>query len=281
MGNLSRRVAASPFARVAALPGRARTVATYDAKVLGRSTRWLVRSREHTNFTYDLTVRNREHLAWWVARVANVEDIEEVRGFMRELNDDADLKAHIHQATMRSDRRGLADRDVRFGRRVGWYALTRALQPEHIVETGTDKGLGSCVFAAALLRNGHGRVTTVDVNPDSGYLVTGRYADVVDRVFGDSINVLRSGATPVDLFLHDSLHTYEHETGELAAVAPRLSHGALVLSDNAHLSDALLVWAGQNGRQFSFFQEEPSSHWYPGDGIGAASSAEPERSIGA
>jgi hypothetical protein len=249
-------------------------VAAYDAKVLGRSTRWLVRSREHTNFTYDLTARNREHLAWWVARVANVEDIEQVRGFMRELDDDADLKAHIRQTTMRSDRRGLADRDVKYGRRVGWYALTRALQPEHIVETGTDKGLGSCVFAAALLRNGHGRVTTVDTNPDSGYLVTGKYAGVVDRVIGDSIDVLGSGATPVDLFLHDSLHTYEHETGELTAVASHLSSGALVLSDNAHLSDALLVWAGQTGRRFSFFREEPCSHWYPGDGIGAASNVE-------
>jgi len=249
-------------------------VASYDSKVLGRSTRWLVRSREHTNFTYDLTARNREHLAWWVADVARVEDIDKVRGFMRELDDDAELKAHIRQATMRSDRRGLADRDVRFGRRVGWYALARALQPEHIVETGTDKGLGSCVFAAALLRNGHGRVTTVDVNPDSGYLVTGQYEDVVDRVIGDSIDVLRSGVTPVDLFLHDSWHTFEHESGELAAVAARLSHGALVLSDNAHESDALQVWAERSGRRFTFFREEPSGHWWPGDGIGAAIGAE-------
>lgn len=148
--------------------------------------------------------------------------------------------------------------------------LTRALQPDHIVETGTDKGLGSCVFAAALLRNGHGRLTTVDVNPDSGYLITGRYAGVVDRVMGDSIDVLRSGETPVDLFLHDSLHTFQHESGELAAVAPRLSPDALVLSDNAHESDALLVWAERSGRRFTFFREEPSGHWWPGDGIGAA-----------
>jgi hypothetical protein len=114
----------------------------------------------------------------------------------------------------------------------------------------------------------------VDVNPDSGYLITGRYASVVDRVMGDSIDVLRSGSTPVDLFLHDSLHTFEHESGELAAVAPRLSHGALVLSDNAHESDALLRWAERSGRRFTFFREEPSDHWWPGDGIGAASDAE-------
>jgi Methyltransferase domain len=273
MGNLSRRVAASRFARAAAFPVRASMVASYDSKVLGRSARWLVASREHTNFTYDLTERNQDHLACWVANLTKVEDVDQVRGYMRELDEDEDLKGHIRQATMRSDRRGLADRDVRFGRRVGWYAITRALQPEHVVETGTDKGLGTCVFAAALLRNGHGRVTTVDVNPDSGYLITGRYAGVVDRVIGDSIEVLRSGVTPVDLFMHDSWHTYEHESGELAAVASRLSADAMVLSDNAHESDALLRWAERSARRFSFFREVPSGHWWPGDGIGAATNA--------
>lgn len=63
---------------------------------------------------------------------------------------------------------------------------------------------------------------------------------------------------------------FQHESGELAAVAPRLSPDALVLSDNAHESDAFLVWAERSGRRFTFFREEPSGHWWPGDGIGAA-----------
>ena len=96
----------------------------------------------------------------------------------------------------------------------------------------------------------------------------------MDRVIGDSIEVLRSGVTPVDLFLHDSWHTFEHESGELAAVASRLSDGAMVLSDNAHESDALLKWAQRSGRRFSFFREEPAGHWWLGDGIGAASNAQ-------
>lgn len=269
MGNLSRRVAASPFARLGAFPVRAQMVASYDAKVLGRSVRWLAQSREYTNFTYDLTPRNREHLAWWVAGLTGV-DVKQVRVFIAEIGDDAALEAHIREATMRSDRRGLADRHVRYGRRVGWYALTRALQPEHVVETGTDKGLGSCVFAAALLRNGHGRLTTLDVNPTAGYLVAGRYAEVTDVLIGDSLDALRSGTSPVDLFLHDSWHTFTHESAEFDAVTARLTPDALVLSDNAHATDALASWAEQTGRRFSFFREEPTGHWYPGSGIGAA-----------
>lgn len=228
-----------------------------------------MKSREHTNYTYGLTPRNRDHLAWWVSQVTGT-DVATVRGFLRELDEDDALREHVLAETARSDRHRLADPEVRYGRRAGWYAITRVTQPDHVVETGTDKGLGSCVFAAALLRNGHGRLTTMDVNPDSGYLVTGPYAEVVDHVLGDSVDLLKSGESKVDFFLHDSLHTFEHEAAELEAVAARLSPTAVVLSDNAHDSDALALWAESTGRSFLYFREVPQDHWVPGEGIGAA-----------
>jgi hypothetical protein len=52
---LSRRIAASPLASMAALPLRLGAVARYDSSVLGESARWLFQSKENTNFTYDLT----------------------------------------------------------------------------------------------------------------------------------------------------------------------------------------------------------------------------------
>src|SRR5947209_1175472 len=229
---LRRRVARSPLAPLAALPVRAAAVARYDGHLLRESGRWLLRSREHTNFTYSLTDRNLQHLVWWVADLAGV-NVDQARSFMAELDADDALRSHIQSATAASGRRRLADPDVRYGRRVGWYALTRALRPSLVVETGTDKGLGSCVFAAALIANGTGRLQTIDVNPDSGYLISGRYADVTDRIVGDSVAALQKTSGEVGLFLHDSLHSFEHETRELEAVAPRLSDRSLVLSDNA------------------------------------------------
>lgn len=269
MSNFTRRVARSRYARAAAFPTRALNVAAYDAHVMSESARWLLQSREHTNFTYDLTPRNLDHLAWWVADITGA-GAATVRGYIAELDQDDELRDHVLAETAKSDRWRLADPEVRFGRRAGWYALARVMQPEHIIETGTDKGLGSCAIAAALLRNGHGRLTTMDVNPDSGYLVTGKYAEVVDRVLGNSVDLLKNEDSPVDLFLHDSLHTFEHETAEFEAVAPRLAPGAVVLSDNAHDSDALSRWAETTGRSFLYFREVPSHHWVPGEGIGAA-----------
>jgi predicted O-methyltransferase YrrM len=268
---LRRLVARSRFAGVAAFPVRSATVLRYDARVVRRSVSWLICSREHTNFTYELTDRNREHLAWWVSAVT-ASPVDQVREYIEELHSDEELRSHIEHATEASDRRRLADDEVRYRRRAGWYAAVRAIKPNLVVETGTGKGLGSCVFAAALLRNGRGRLISVDVNPESGYLIDGRYAAVVERVIGDSVTflhrMLHRMNEPVDLFLHDSWHTFQHETAELNAV--RFATGAVVLSDNAHGSDALLVFAQKTGRRFLFFREEPRDHWYPGDGIGAA-----------
>ncbi|HEX2073636.1 MAG TPA: class I SAM-dependent methyltransferase [Geodermatophilus sp.] len=264
-----RRAARTRMAPLVAFPVRLSAVARHNARVWGRSAHWLAASREHTNYTYDLTERNLEHLAWWVANLTG-EPVERIREFVREAGEDADLRDHVRQATLRSSRRGLADPTVRFGRRLGWYALVRALRPERVIETGTDKGLGSVVLASALLRNGQGRLTTIDVNPESGYLIGGRYAEVVDRVVGDSLSAIREESEPVGVFLHDSLHTPEYETAEFRAVEPRLTERSVVLSDNSHMSDALSRWAEATGRRFSFFAEQPAGHWYPGDGIGAA-----------
>jgi len=262
------RVARSRGARVAAFPIRARSVAAYDARVVGRSIRWLATSREHTNLTYDLSELNWTHLAWFVSEVAGV-SVGEARRFIDEGRSDIELSAHVRRLTQESDRRGLADLDVRMGRRLGWYALARILRPKLVIETGTDKGLGSVALAQALRRNESGRLVSIDINPNAGYLTRG-YEGVVELVTADSAAWLASSHEPIDLFIHDSLHTRDYETSELEAIANRLSAGAVVLSDNSHVTDALPTWAESCGRRFLHFQEVPRDHWYPGGGIGAS-----------
>lgn len=266
---LRRRVAASRYARAAALPFRAAMVGRYDGRLIADSTKWLFASREVTNFTYELTDTNRCHLAWWVAGITGT-SVAEVRDYFDELSGDQELADHIRHHTSTSSRHRLADTTLRWHRYLGWYALVRAVQPRHIVETGTDKGRGTLVFASALLRNGAGHVTTIDNNPDSGYLIKPPYDSVVTRVIGDSIGCIEALDQPVDFFLHDSLHTREHESAEFAAVTSTLSPGAMVLSDNAHSTDVLASWAETHGWSFSYFQERPVDHWYPGAGIGLA-----------
>jgi predicted O-methyltransferase YrrM len=272
--HLRRTIARTPLAPVAAFPKRLLRVVRHDAGVLRTSAHWLFTSREHHNYTYDLTRLSREHLAWFVSITCEV-PIGQARGYLTEIESDDALRAHIQRATAASGRRGLADRDVRFARRIGWYAIVRTKRPAHVVETGVDKGLGTCVLAAALLRNaaeGHpGRVTSLDINPEAGYLAKGEpWSSVVDLVIGDSIASIRALDRPVDLFLHDSDHSVGHERREFEAVEPHLAPGALLLTDNVTVSNVLAEHAERTGRRFLAYRETPANHWFPGDGIGLA-----------
>jgi hypothetical protein len=263
------RIAASRLARPAALPGRATAAAKHVATETALVSKWLFRSKEHHNFTYNLTNRNLRHLAWWVSAVTGA-PAEDCSFWIEEVLNDKELRDHVRTAVERSDRRGLADIEVRIGRRAGWYATIRALKPDHVVETGTDKGLGSLVLASAILRNGHGRLTTLDVNPAAGYLISDRYAEVTSLSIGDSVPTLRAMSQDVGVFVQDSDHSADHEKREFTAVEPALVIGARVLSDNSHSTDSLLEWAEATGRRFLYFRETPDRHWYPGEGIGAS-----------
>jgi len=240
---------------------------------LGNLLRWLVTSKETTNHTFDLAPLNRETLT---AQIADVVDLPypTVEGYVAELEADDTLRRHLQEMIRNAPYRGISDLTIRYSRRIGWYAFVRALKPAVVVETGVDKGLGACVLTAALLRNreeGHpGRYYGTDINPQAGYLLHGRYAEVGEILYGDSIQSLAQLDATVDLFINDSDHSAEYEGREYATIEGKLSAQALVLGDNSHITDELLKFANRTGRSFTFFKEEPVRHWYPGAGIGMA-----------
>ena len=234
---------------------------------------WLVTSREYTNYTYGLSEINRRYLAAFVAQVTPA-SYAEALAYIEELEADTDLKEHVRRTVQERDERRFADRDVQYGRRLGWYAIVRAVKPRVVVETGVDKGLGACVLTAALLRNAQegreGRYYGTDINPAAGYLLGGAYAHVGRVLYGDSIQSLERLDETIDVFINDSDHSAAYEEAEYRAVRHKLSDTALLIGDNAHATDKLLDFALQTGRTFLFFKEQPAKHWYPGGGIGVA-----------
>jgi Methyltransferase domain len=264
---------ATRIGRTLLIPYRYWTARRYlqpDQKLLRK---WALTSREHTNFTYDLTDLNMRYLACFVAEITGC-PVAEIDAYLAELSADAALRDHIREAARRSPFRHLADDEPRFGRRAGWYAIVRAVKPSVIVETGVDKGLGACVLTAALLRNaaeGHGgHYFGTDINPRAGYLFDDEYATVGELLIGDSIASLRQLEETIDLFINDSDHSVDYERREYETIEPRLGERAIVIGDNAHTNDELLQFAARTSRHFLFFAEDPKDHWYPGGGIGAA-----------
>jgi hypothetical protein len=272
MTKLQLAIAKAPvLGRLALTAYRAKAAAPYFRGPLASLVRWMFTSKEVTNFTYDLEEANKRYMASLIAFVLDT-DLRTILGYVEELEEDEDLKRHILRATAQSELAFLADSQVRFGRRIGWYAFARATKPRVVVETGVEKGLGACVLAAALKRNteeGHeGRYCGTDIDPRAGYLLSGQYAAFGTILYGDSIESLKRLDETVDLFVNDSDHSAEYEAEEYATIAGRLSADAIVLGDNSHCTDKLFEFAQRTGRRFVFFQEKPAGHWYPGGGIG-------------
>jgi predicted O-methyltransferase YrrM len=234
---------------------------------------WLFKSRETTNFTYDLGSINRRYLISLIADILG-KSCNEIEGYVNEIENDNDLKSHVSARVAEFRSKINVDSEIKFGRRIGWYAFARATKPKIIVETGVDKGLGSCVLTAALMRNAQegnpGYYYGTDINPDAGFFLAGNYAKFGKILYGDSISTLQALEQKIDLFINDSDHSADYEKKEYDTISQKLSSAAIILGDNSHVTDKLLDFATETQRQFIFFSEMPARHWYPGAGIGIA-----------
>lgn len=236
---------------------------------------WLKSSKEITNFTYDLDSNNRFQLASTIALITQV-DTSKVLSYFEEIEQDNHLKESIGISIRQGNSldRNSSDANVQYGRRIGWYAFVRILKPKVVIETGIDKGLGSCVLCSALLRNqteGHsGQYYGTDINPEAGFLFTSPYDQVGKILYGDSVESLQLLSESIDLFINDSDHSAEYEMEEYKVIQEKLSLNAVILGDNSHETDKLQRFAMDTNRKFIFFKEKPKKHWYPGGGIGIA-----------
>jgi hypothetical protein len=196
----------------------------------------------------------------------------EISGYIKELQQDRALGDTVVGRVKSLGRQGGYDPVARFGRRVGWYALVRAMKPKIVIETGVEKGLGATVLCAALLRNsqeGHqGRYYGTDIDRGAGVLFCEPYRSMGEILYGDSIESLAALDVTVDVFINDSDHSADYEGREYRVIAPKLSEQAVVIGDNAHVTDELLKFSCETDRRFLFFREEPANHWYLGAGIG-------------
>ncbi len=272
MNKYKRMIIKTPLlGRMLLMLHRAKIGLSYFLKPFANLFTWLFSSRETTNFTYDLTDDNKQYLA---ALIADITDgkISVIMDYIDEIENDTELRKHIQDATAGSEWRFMADREVRFGRRVGWYALARVLKPKVIIETGVDKGLGACLLTAALRQNAKegqpGKYYGTDINPEAGYLLSGDYENFGEILYGDSITSLEQFTDQIDLFINDSDHSASYEAKEYLTIADKLSEKAVILGDNSHCTDKLFQFSIQTNRQFIYFQEKPKDHWYPGGGIG-------------
>lgn len=142
------------------------------------------------------------------------------------------------------------------------YFLIRKTKPESVIETGCWFGNSSVCILSALAKNGKGTLYTIDL---PAYFETGGYYDVnpylpeekrtsslpketqpgflVPDFLKDRWHLILGSTSEklppllqelgfIDLFLHDSLHTYENMNFEFRKAYDYLKNGGFLVSDN-------------------------------------------------
>jgi Methyltransferase domain len=124
------------------------------------------------------------------------------------------------------------------------YAAIRAFAPDVIIETGVASGVSSSYLLLALHKNGRGRLHSIELGDERyippgkppGWIVPDRLKSCWDLRIGDSHELLPkllAELGTVDIFIHDSLHTYDHMFWEYRTAYPFIKPAGLLISDDA------------------------------------------------
>jgi hypothetical protein len=233
--------------------------------------KWGFRSNEYTNYTYELTQDNIVSLAHMISVITG-RDYKVILSYINEAQNNQSLKEEIASSIKKSPEGKFADREISFGRRLGWYALIRVIKPKVVVETGVDKGMGSVLLCSALIRNQEegfeGKYFGTDINPAAGYLLTDKYKGTGKILYGDSIKTLSQFKEQIDVFINDSDHSADYEYREYLTIQHLINDHTILLGDNSHCTDKLMSFSEETNRSFLFFKEIPKNHWHAGGGIG-------------
>lgn len=142
------------------------------------------------------------------------------------------------------------------------YAYCRAHQPETVIETGVGNGVTTSFILQALAVNQKGKLWSIDL-PPLGYDSSGAFVPVGLKNrwqlhVGRSRRILPSllaETGSVDLFLHDSLHTYRNMMFEFLTVWPKVSNGGAVISDDIAFNRAFELFTRDAMCSFAAVEE--------------------------
>lgn len=141
------------------------------------------------------------------------------------------------------------------------YYVIRVVHPARVVETGVANGVSSRVILEALEKNAFGTLFSIDLpNKDPSALVPrGRETGwlipkclkprwhLLTGKSGEILPGLLAQIQPIEIFYHDSEHSYRNMTFEFSSAWSSLRKGGLLVSDNTDLNTAFQDFCARIG----------------------------------
>lgn len=138
------------------------------------------------------------------------------------------------------------------------YSCVRELVPNTVVETGVAGGSTSFLILSAMKINGKGKLFSIDIdnpiwhdhkNYQVGWMVPSNLRQNWTLIIGDSKNELKplvESLGEIDIFFHDSDHSYQHMIFEFSTVFPYLNSKKIILSDDINLNSSIDDFSKKN-----------------------------------
>jgi hypothetical protein len=158
------------------------------------------------------------------------------------------------------------------------YYIVRALRPSVVVETGVAYGFSTAYILQGLALNGTGVCNSIDlpttrpegrVNADgrrdhahvasaqdTGLVIPPHLRSHWNLILGDSrkeLSLLIGKLGAIDIFFHDSDHSYENMTWEFETAWPAIRPGGVLASDDINWNNAFSDFQKSVGGARAFF----------------------------
>jgi predicted O-methyltransferase YrrM len=124
------------------------------------------------------------------------------------------------------------------------YTICRVLRPDNVVETGVASGVSTSYFLCALEQNRKGRLHSIDFStwePETGWIIPDYLKHRWELSIGRSsehLPQLLDRLGEIQVFFHDSEHTYQNMIWEYNLAWTALKPGGVLLSHNIDFTKA-------------------------------------------
>jgi len=125
------------------------------------------------------------------------------------------------------------------------YMLTLYTKPQIFLETGVANGTSSFFILSALKKNSFGKLISVDIKKDVGTIVPKSLKSnwdlkILERNLRNSFENLVLSIPKIDIFLHDSDHSYSWQSFEYNIAFNKIDKNGLLISDDIDNSCAFI-----------------------------------------
>ena len=171
----------------------------------------------------------------------------EIREYVDEIRLNQKFHNSIEQNRDLFGRKQYSSWDFSIGSSLGMilYVICRSQKPDIIVETGVASGVSSSYILCALEQNNHGQLYSIDQpwwqDKQSGWIIPDYLRHRWHLIKGKSsakLVPLLTNVGEIDIFLHDSEHTYKNMLWEFQTAWTYLKSGRLMLAHNIDTNDA-------------------------------------------